>query len=85
MSCCPDKCHTCKAQVQEEWKAIWKSPQCTHICRLGPHPDLMEEEKETDTDGDSKDTASSMQTSHLNQNSYRHLRPSPNDWQKHTK
>jgi hypothetical protein len=53
MSRCPDKCHTCRTQVQEERKALRKTTQYIRACRSGPHPEFTEEDTEGKSEGDS--------------------------------
>ena len=48
MSYCPDKCHTCQKEVQEEQKVFRKSLDCIQTCRQGPFPSLAEDEPMTE-------------------------------------
>jgi Retroviral aspartyl protease len=48
MSRCPDKCCTCRSEVQAERKEQWKVECHVCACRSGPHPLLAEEESESE-------------------------------------
>ena len=47
MSQCPSQCHTCRAKIREERKEELR----IRACRMGPMPQLVEEE-EGDTEQD---------------------------------
>ena len=46
MSWCPDKCHTCRTDVQKQRQEQQKVDCLVQVCCSGPHPLLLEEESE---------------------------------------
>ena len=49
MSWCPDECHTCQTEIQEEWKTLQKEEQWLWACRMGPLPRFTEDEVESES------------------------------------
>ena len=51
MSQCPDKCHTCRMDIQKQQQEQRKVDRLVQVCCSGPHPLLLEEElEELDSD-----------------------------------
>ena len=46
MSQCPDKCHTCRMDVQKQRQEQWKVDGLIQVCCSGPHLLLLEEDSE---------------------------------------
>jgi len=44
ISCCPDRCHTCQTEVQEEQKTLQKEERRIRACRAGPLLRFTEED-----------------------------------------
>ena len=46
MSRCPDKCHTCRMDIQKQRQEQQKVDRLIQVCHSGPHPLLSEEDLE---------------------------------------
>ena len=55
MSRCPDKCHTCRMDIQKQQQEQRKLDRLVQACCSGPHPLLLEEELE-ESDSDDSDS-----------------------------
>ena len=54
MSQCPDKCHTCRMDVQKQQQEQWKVDCLIQVCCSSPHLLLLEEDSEDSEGLDSK-------------------------------
>src|SRR3981189_3149820 len=59
MSRCPDKCRTCRTEIQTEKKEVKKAEERINACRQGPFPVLVEDYDVEEDEGDDPSSSTS--------------------------